>query len=297
MQFKLRRYYLYYLARSFAFIISVLPLTVGRGLASLAGRLAFWLLPAYRRLTIKNLKSAFEGSKSDREINRIGIKVFENLGKNAAELIMTPQLARLGIDRFVKVRNSEIIDKALKQGKGAIVLATHLGNWDLLALTLTLKGYSGAVLGRRVYFKKYDNYLLRLRSISGLETIYRDESPKKFLKLLRENRILGMLADQDVDSVGGVFVDFFGKPAYTPIGPVALAKASGAALIPTFIIRGDDDKHTIMIEPPVELVDTGNKEADLVENTRRWSAIVESYIRRYPEQWVWMHRRWKTRKS
>ncbi|MDD5436688.1 MAG: lysophospholipid acyltransferase family protein, partial [Candidatus Omnitrophica bacterium] len=97
-------------------------------------------------------------------------------------------------------------------------------------------------------------------------------------------------------SVDGVFVDFFGRQAYTPTGPVVLARASGAVLLPVFIIR-EGRRHTISIEEPVELVDTGNKEADLISNTQKWSNVVESYVRRYPDQWVWMHRRWKTKKN
>ena len=128
-----------------------------------------------------------------------------------------------------------------------------------------------------------------------VNVIYRDESPRKILKVLKENRIVGIVADQDVESVEGVFVDFFGHPAYTPAGPAALARASGASLIPVLIMR-ENGKHSLVVEKPIELADTGDKEKDLVENTRRWSSVIESYIRKYPEQWVWLHRRWKTKR-
>jgi KDO2-lipid IV(A) lauroyltransferase len=126
--------------------------------------------------------------------------------------------------------------------------------------------------------------------------IYRDESPRKMLKTLKKNWIVGIVADQDVDSVDGVFVNFFGHQAYTPSGPVALARASGAVLLPVFIIR-EGDGHTIAIDEPIELRDTDDKEADLIYNTQKWSNVVESYIRKYPDQWVWMHRRWKTKNN
>ena len=161
---------------------------------------------------------------------------------------------------------------------------------------MRLKGYKGAAIARRIYFEKYDNFLNRLRGIHDVDVIYRDDSPKKVLRVLKGNGIMGILADQDVDSVDGVFVDFFGMPAYTPSGPVLLAVSSGAKIVPAFIIRRNGS-HELVIEDPIELDDTGEKEKDVVTNTQRWSAVVESYIKRYPEQWVWMHRRWKTKKA
>ena len=199
------------------------------------------------------------------------------------------------MDRFVRFRNRERLDKAYEKGKGIIVLTAHFGSWELMAAALRENNCPGVTIGRRIYFKKYDDFLNRLRKSRDVEVIYRDESPRKMLKTLKKNWIVGIVADQDVDSVDGVFVNFFGQAAYTPTGPVALAKASGAVLLPVFIIR-EGSRHTIAIDEPIELRDTGDKEADLIYNTQKWSDVVESYIRRYPDQWVWMHRRWKTKK-
>lgn len=295
MRFKFRRYYLYYLARCAAALFCIIPLGLGACIARLFGRTISRVLIRYRRIAIGNLRVAFGKEKTEREIERIASQVFENLSVNAVELVNFPKITTSNIDRFVTIKNIDIIDRALESGKGVIVLTGHLGNWELLALTIRLKGYHGAVIGRKIYFDKYDRYLNYLRQVHDVNIIYRDESPKKILRVLKDNGIIGMLADQDVDSVEGVFVDFFGTPTYTPIGPAALAKASGASLIPAFIIR-EDGNHTLMIENPIELVDTGDKERDIVENTERWSNVVESYIKRYPEQWVWIHRRWKTKK-
>ena len=293
MRFKFRRYFLYYLARVAGAIFYIIPLGLGLYIAKVFGRSIFRLLIRYRRIAIDNLRIAFGREKTRREIERIARQVFENLSVNAVELVNFPKIDSSNIDKFVTIENIDIIDRALEGGKGAIVLTGHLGNWELLALTIRLKGYPGAVIGRKIYFSKYDKYLNYLRHVHDVNIIYRDESPKKVLKVLKNNGIIGMLADQDVDSVDGVFVNFFGIPTYTPIGPAALAKASGASLIPAFIIR-KNSRHTLVIENPIELIDTGDKETALVENTQRWSNVVESYIKRYPEQWVWIHRRWKT---
>jgi KDO2-lipid IV(A) lauroyltransferase len=184
----------------------------------------------------------------------------------------------------------------MAKGKGVIIVTGHFGNWEIMPITLKIKGYPGAVVGRRIYFEKYDRYLNSLRAYHGVNIIYRDESPRKILKIIRSGGIVGIVADQDVDSVEGVFVDFLGREAYTPAGPAALAKVTGAALIPAFMIR-QGSKHRLIFDRPIELVDTGDKDKDLITNTQAWSDVVASYIRKYPDQWVWMHRRWKTKAS
>jgi KDO2-lipid IV(A) lauroyltransferase len=296
MKFKLRRYFLYYLGRVVAFIFYVIPLEIGLSIASALGRSVFYILPRYRNLTIENLRFAFGNEKSEDELKGIAKRVFQNLGKNAVELVNLPKFNKPVMDRFVGFRNRERLDEAYKKGNGVIVLTAHFGSWELMAAALRENNCPGVTIGRRIYFKKYDDFLNKLRRSRDVEVIYRDESPRKMLKTLRKNWIVGIVADQDVDSVDGVFVNFFGRQAYTPIGPVALAKASGAVLLPVFIIR-EGNRHTIAIEEPVELIDTGNKEADIINNTQKWSNVVESYIRKYPDQWVWMHRRWKTKKQ
>lgn len=296
MRYKYRRYFLYYLGRVFAFLVYLLPLRAGVGIAAFLGKCAYFILEKYRNIAIENLTKVFGKEKAAREIRRIARKVFENLGKTACEAINFPKLNEKNIDSFVKIEGIDNVDRSFARGKGTIILASHFGNWELVGLIFRIKGYPGATIGRRIYFYKYDNYLNSLRRSHDVNVIYRDESPRKMLKVLKENKILGIVADQDVDSVDGVFVNFFGFPAHTPAGPVALAKASGASIVPVFMIRRNGH-HVFKIEKPIEPVDTGNKEADLIINTQKWSDVVESYIRLYPEQWVWIHRRWKTREA
>lgn len=293
MRYKYRRYFLYYLGRVGAFLIYLVPARIGPAIGLCLGRCAFFLLPKYRKMAIDNLTLAFGSEKSRQEINRIAVRVFENLGRNACELINFPKINEKNIGSLLKIEGLDIVDRSFAKGKGTIILGSHFGNWELLGLTFRIKGYPGYTIGRKIYFYKYDDFLNGLRRTHDVNVIYRDESPKKMLKVLKENKILGIVADQDVDSVGGVFVNFFGMPAFTPAGPVALARATGAKIIPVFVIR-QGARHIFKIEEPVELIDTGNKEADIVTNTQKWSDVVESYIRRYPEQWVWIHRRWKT---
>lgn len=276
-------------------MIYIIPLRISLVLADILGLLTFIILRKYREITLENLRIAFGSEKTEAEIYAIGRRVFQNLARNAVEMVNFPKLNKENIASFVEMRHPERFDEAYKKGKGIIIITAHFGNWELMAATLRLRGYPGTVIGRRIYFKKYDDYLNKLRKLHDVQIIYRDDSPRKTLKALKENRIVGIVADQDVDSVEGVFVDFFGRQSYTPIGPVVLARVTGAVLLPVLIMR-ENGRHVLVADEPVELTETGDKEADIIKNTQKWSSVIESYIRRRPDQWVWMHRRWKTKK-
>lgn len=282
------------MGRVLAFKLYMLPLSVALTMARGLGSIAYMILGKYRRIAIENLKAAFGSEKTDREIRTIARKTFENLAMVAVEMVHFPRINEANIDRYVRMEHAEIVDESFRAGKGTIILTAHFGNWELLAMTLRVKGYPGVAIGRKIYFHKYDDYLNKLRKLHDVNVIDREQSPRTFLKILKSNRIVGILADQDVDSVEGVFVNFFGKPAYTPIGPVALAKVTGAAIVPAFMVR-EGLHHRFVVEKPVELVDTGDKERDMITNTQAWSDVLESFVRKYPEHWVWAHRRWKTK--
>ena len=294
MKFKIRRYVLYYLARCLAFFVYIMPLSMALGLADIAGFLAFWTARKYAGITLENLRSVFGGEKTDGEIRRIARQVFKNIAKNAVELVRFPKISKSNIDDLISMEGRHILDRELSRGRGVIIVTGHIGNWEMMGITLRIKGYPGAVVGRRIYFHKYDEYLNSLRRHHDVNVVYRDDSPRKILKVLKSKGIIGIVADQDVDSVEGVFIDFLGRKAYTPAGPAFLAKATGASLVPVVMIR-DGKRHRLIVNDPVDLVDTGNKEADAAANTQRWSDVLEAYIREYPDQWVWMHRRWKTK--
>ena len=293
MKIKTRRYYLYFLARVGGFFIAILPVKMGLYLAEFAGKLAFRVVGKQRINTIENLRSSFP-DKTEAEIRKIAEGVFINLAKSAVELVNTYKLNERNIDLWVRGGDFEKLDRAYDKGKGAIMLASHFGNWELIHICFLLKGYPGTAIARRIYFDKYDAFISRVRRSKGVGVVYRDESPKTLLRILKSNGLIGILADQDVDSVDGIFVDFFGMPAYTPKAPVVFSLASGAPLVPCFMIR-EGMSHRLVIEDPIYMEEKATREESIRFNTERWSRIVESYIRRYPEQWVWMHRRWKTR--
>ena len=131
------------------------------------------------------------------------------------------------------------------------------------------------------------------RGKAGYIALNRDRSVREALNCLDRNELLGILADIDTKTKG-VFVQFFNRSAYTPYGPIAIALKTGTPILPMFIIRQADNKHRLVVKPPMILHETGDYQLDLVTNTQYFTEIIESYIRRYPEQWIWMHDRWKT---
>lgn len=294
MKHKVRRRYLYYLLRTVAFISLLFPIKVNKFLGRRAGECAFFLATAQRKRTLANLRLAFGGEKPESQIRGLARELFRNLGENFFESLCIPKLSARNIDKHVKIKGLDIVERALSQKRGFIVLSAHLGNWELLAGYFGLKGYPVNVLARRLRYEKYDKFINALRHRMGVNVIMRDESAKTILKLLKEGQSIAILADQDIASLEGVFVDFFGHPAYTPTAPVILSLATGAPIIPMFIVR-ERGRNRIYVEEPLELDITGNKEIDIKVNTQKWSDTIESYIRRYPSQWVWMHQRWKTK--
>ena len=289
-----RRFFLYLGLEVLRRIVLVLPRWVNLAVARALGFSAFWVLSKERAKTIRHLKEAFGDEKSDGDLQKIGQGVFVHLAQSAIDVLCFPRLNRKRIERLVYLESgTERLDKALARGNGVIALTGHIGNWELLASYFRFLGYPGRLVGRRIYYERFDQVLVSLRKSALVSTIYRDESPRQVLAELRANHVVGMSADQDIDSIEGLFVPFFGKLTWTPTGPAKIALASGAAIVPAFMLH-DQNRYRLFIEEPIWPVEDVSKEEGVRMMTEAWSRVVEGYIRHYPNQWVWMHRRWKT---
>ncbi len=248
----------------------------------------------YRRRARKHMEQVFGDSHDDGWYTRTIRNMFMNLGRNLAEFLHIPRFSK---HRFTKLVDGaefrKVISGALSSGKGAICVTGHIGNWELLA-AYCAKFFPTTVIAKRIYFEKFDREVVRRRKRLGLDVIYQEEGLRPVVAALRSNMVIGILADQDIRDVAGVFVDFMGREAYTPIAPAALALGSGTPLFVVCVERLARCRHRIHIKGPVEQPRTGNRESDRLELTRRWNAIIGDYIREHPEQWAWFHRRWRT---
>lgn len=275
-------------------LINILSLRMMYNLANGLAGLA-WILRVRRQIVFNNLNRAFGKEKDPHEIRAIAREAYRNIAKNICELLRVFKFSQEEINKMFTIQGREYLDAALARGKGAIGLSAHLGNFPLMGAKLVQEGYSCAsfIYGAseaRVVKLFFD--IGRHLGISLIPASPSHASVPKSLKWLRENKLLSIQADRDTPQ--GVFVDFFGYPAATPIGPVVLAKRTGATVLPMFVVREMNNRHRIIFGPPVELEITGNEKKDILVNSAKFTKIIESYVRKYPEQWLWTYRRWKT---
>ena len=259
------------------------------------GRLFYRLDDRHRRIARRNLALAFPeiGSQEREELIR---GAFSHLGRVAAEFSFIPRLCEENIHRHVLLEGMENFRRAREKGRGVIFLTAHFGNWEWMAAAFPLfSQHPCHVVFRPLDSPFLDRMVERLRTSTGNGTVPKQKAMGQILRLLKEGKTVGILLDQNMAWQEGVFVDFFGEPACTNTGVALVALKTGAAVLPVFNIRGEDGRYRTVIEPEVPLIRTGDKKSDVLENTQRFTRIIEGYIRNYPNHWLWVHQRWKTR--
>ncbi len=259
------------------------------------GRLSYFLIADARRKTKENLHLAFSKEIGEKQLKVIARQVFVNLGKNVADAVRLKNMKWEDVEKITEVEGLEYFDQAYRVGKGAIGFTGHLSNFELMAAYFSLRGYRLSVIGREVYDPRLDRLLVKNRESVGLKNIPSSAGVKPLLKALRSGEFLGILADQDSSRVRGIFVNFFGRPARTPVGPVLLAYKTGSPIVPMAIARIEKNRYKIIVKPPVELVFSDNREKNVTDTLQRCTDVLESIIREYPDQWLWMHDRWKSK--
>lgn len=273
--------------------ICLLPRSVSLVIGGLLGKLVYLLASEQRRLAYEHIQQSLEISDEDTR-KTIVKNCFANLGKNVIEFMLFARFSPKQIQRSVLFEGVEHVENALSEGKGAIILTGHFGNWELLAASISTTVSPLTPIVRELRSRRLNAIVSKYREKAGYSTIDRNTGVRQALRCLRSNNLLGIVADVDT-TVNGVFVEFFGRAAYTPYSPISFALKTGAAILPSFIIRQPDGSHQAIIEPPLTIERCDDKEKELVVNTQNYTKIIESYIRKYPEQWIWMHKRWKTR--
>ena len=295
-KYKPYRYPLYLLTRLAAGFLILLPRRWALGLANGVGYLGYWLVSFQRTKILANLKLAYGDTKNPRELAGIGRRVMGHMLRTAVDFLRFSRLSPEKAASFVDTGGAFSFCKdILQEGKGLIIMTAHMGNWELLAGVFCLQGFRAGVVGRRIYYEPYNRWIVGLRSSVRVQTIYQDKAARQIRQRLKAGEIVGLLPDQDMDRVRGVFVDFFGQPAYTSVAPVKLAIASGTPILPAFMVRMPGDRYKLLlgqlIRPEIE---NGDRAASIRKYTEMWMRNFEEVIRQYPDQWGWMHDRWKT---
>ena len=281
-------------------IISRLPYPVFKALTPILIVIGRPFIRRKKRLALENLHSALGREKTKEEIARIARRCFDNIGAGMIDFIYFLDHPKVILEK-VSIEGIENLDDALKKGRGAILLSAHFGHFILMYFKMAAAGYTVNCIMKRMRDERFEEYISEIRDNNGIQTIYslpHRTCVSQSLKCLRDNEVLFILLDQNYGDDGGVFVDFFGKPAATATGPVIFSSRSGAPILPIFIMQDSSGQHRITIAPPVELESAEAGQVDLVRNTAQLTKIIEGYIRQYPHEWGgWMHRRWKNKPS
>jgi KDO2-lipid IV(A) lauroyltransferase len=275
-------------------LIGRLPIGMAQALGAGLGRIAYWILPGRRRVALDNLTLVFGDTLSPEARATLARQSFEHLGMTAMEccrLFFGPA-ERL----FARVRGQglEYIGQAMARGRGIFFLTGHFGNWELLAATHGLAGFGLSVVVRPLDNPYLDTLIARARERSGLRAISKREAVQGVREALARGECIGILLDQDAGR-DGEFVPFLGRPASTSRALAVLALKTRAPVLPAFIHRLPDGGHELVLDPEIPLAITGDLDHDIHVNTARFTAAIERHVRAHPEQWFWVHRRWKSR--
>lgn len=292
---RLKYFLLYWFVRFMLAFSNLLPRTWWLGFCGNLGRLAFAVMPSFRYLTIAHLSLAFGQEKSAKEIYTLAKQVYVMLGKNAGDIFRSMDVKTLpDLERFLTTTGLENFYQASAKNKGVIFLTCHLGAFDLQITNMALRGLKPNIIGTTLKDPRLNDLLVNYRNAYGAIAIERGKETFRLIKALKSGGAVAILIDQDTN-VKSVFVDFFGMKASTPVGAAVLALKTGAAIVPTIVHLGADNKQHMEIFPEIPVTSSDEEEQDIITNTQRFTQFIEQQIRKHPEQWVWMHERWKTK--
>lgn len=276
-------------------IIGMLPRPLARGVGILIGGLVYHAHPRLRRVGLRNLEMAFPG-KPLSERRRILRGVYVSLGRLLAEFCLFPRYTQENVSRVAVYQGFENFESAEKRGKGVLFLTGHFGGWEIGSFFHSLQDNPMRIVVRPIDNPYVDDLVTRYRTLHGNTVMGKQGFARGLLAAMQNNETVGILMDTNMTPPQGVFADFFGIPACTAVGIARVALHTDAAVVPAFTIWDPVlRKYRVEFAQAVKLVRTGNDEADAVTNTAVFNRIFEDYVRKYPDQWLWVHRRWKTR--
>jgi len=272
-----------------------MPRPIAKGVTYGIGLAGYCVARRLRRVAYYNLHLALPDLPRA-EQRRIVLGVFKNLARLLAEFSQFPKLTSENIRQVVIYDGFENFMEARSRGRGVLILTAHFGAWELASFAHSVYGYPLKFLVRALDNPRVDELIMRYRQLAGNQGVDKRNSMREILRALRNNESVGILIDQNASREEGVFANFFGVPASTTAGLATLAMRTGAAVVPGLLVWDERlRKHRLRFEPVIPLDDTGNFQVDVVTNTAKFNRILEEKIRMYPDQWLWVHRRWKTR--
>ena len=290
---RLKNWLIYRFIKLLIAFLNLFPRRPSLFLGANLGKLAYLVLPEARQTIFKNLKTAFPYLDIN-TCKKISLKVFEGLGQNSTDAVRLQKMSREEINKIVETEGMKHFDEAYRLGRGVMAVTGHIGNFELLAAYFSLRGYKISVIGRELYDPRLNKLLIQSREKMGVQNISSAISVKEILRALNSGRALGVLMDQDSSRVRGIFVNFFGRLARTPVGAVILALRLNCPIVPIAIIQTKKNKYRIIVQQEIKPLPDKNRDENIVYLTQRCTDFLEKVIREYPDQWVWMHKRWRS---
>jgi KDO2-lipid IV(A) lauroyltransferase len=276
-------------------ILGILPRPLARAAAITLALLIYLLHFRLRHVGMRNLALAFP-EQTKRERARILRREFTSLGRQLAEVCHFPKYTLENVSQVITYDGFENYERAHARGKGVLFLTAHFGGWELSAFAHSLHGHPLHVVMRPLDNIYLDRLMQKYRTMHGNTTVDKDDFVRGLLGAMKKGETVGILMDTNMTPPQGIFVDYFKIPACTASGLARIALRTDAAVVPGFTIWDPVlRKYRLHFDPAVELLRTGNDETDIAANTQLFTKIIEDYVRRYPDQWLWVHRRWKTR--
>ncbi len=260
----------------------------GRGL----GLAAYLAAGRRRRLAGENIRLALGGELGPRGVRSLARESFANLGVTAVEFLLFPHLKPGELEGMVEVSGWEHAEEAVAPGRGVLVLTLHLGNWEVLAAAFALRGHAIGLVSKTARNSALDRYWRRLREAKGVRVFTGRGVMKDILRYLQKGGAVGFVLDQYALRADGVFVPFFGRPASTLGSLAIIARRTGAPVLPVYSYR-EGRRHRVVFEPVIPAPEPAPGREDVVAMTRAYSAWMEKAVRAHPEQWTWLHNRWK----
>lgn len=299
LKVKLKDYINFYGSKPFLFFIRLLPLNLALRLAKFFGWMAFYFIPIRKRVVLENLRIAFGKEKDEQELRRIARQCYQNFAMMFVEFIKLPVMNTDQIASLItEIIGQEYFEEVGGKHGGYIVVSGHLGNWELVAQYFTQAGVPLSVVVRPMHNPLFDVEINQTRRIRGAEVIPTRGTLKELISAIKKKRVVAFLIDQDARKEG-IFVNFFSKPASTFTGPAVLLYRYKVPILPMFTVRTTLNQHRVIFTTPIYPKDfiNGNSltEEVIKKIVQVYTSVLESFVREYPEQYFWFHRRWKTK--
>jgi KDO2-lipid IV(A) lauroyltransferase len=279
-------------------VLNALPRTIVLALARSVGFVLFYIIPRERDKVLANLSFAYKNALDKRSMDRLAREVFINFAFTLGDLVLMWKMSTEDVKALVVIspENEEKLQRILREPSGIVFIVSHIGNWELLSAYMSIRfdhSRKTQAIGKRLNFAPYNKLIVRLRERFNTETIYRDTSFRTVVKTLKNGGAIGILPDQDVKNIPGIFVDFFDRPAYTTHAPARLASISNSVIVPLYMIRSGD-KYEMLIDDCIYFDHSKNHDEEVRNITQKISLAIEKRVKQYPAQWGWTHNRWET---